>query len=74
MHDDTIKAMQGEIAETRGDVKLILTNHLPHIQTSLTEHGLTLRLVLWVLAGVAGAIGAIGVALIIAALKQFLFT
>lgn len=65
-----IEELRADLSETRGDVKVIMTNHLPHIQTSLTEHGLTLKLVLWVLAGVAAGVGSIVVALAIIAIKR----
>ena len=45
-----------KIYEIEKDIKIILTNHLPHIQIILTEHSQALRFIFWLLALVGGAI------------------
>lgn len=49
-----------DLVELKSDVKLILTNHLPHLQEKLVEHDQKLKLILYLLGAVAiGVLGAL---------------
>lgn len=45
-----------ELEEVKQDVKLIMTNHLPHIQAELAVHSSSLKNIFWVLMAVGGAL------------------
>lgn len=51
-------SVRGDVEETKADVKLILTNHLPHMNERLAVHGSQLG---WILKASIAILGAAAV-------------
>lgn len=54
--DEHIKIETKRLDELSSDVKLIMSNHLQHVQASLTELDVKMKGVLWFMGALGGAI------------------
>ena len=42
-HETRIKRLEQDMCDVRDDLKLILTNHLPHIQVEITKNSTLMK-------------------------------
>ena len=57
-----VEQLESDVSEVKTDVKLILENHLPHIQSTLAVLSDRSKLTLWVLSVVGTVLIGIGIA------------
>lgn len=57
-----VEQLESDVSEVKTDVKLILENHLPHIQSALAVLSDRSKLTLWVLSVVGTVLIGIGIA------------
>ena len=48
--------MQDDIEQLKKDMREVMRNHLPHIQSTLSRHGIQLKIILGLLTAIATAI------------------